>query len=364
MDMAYCYKKDGRMKNLTIILTRFTGRCMFFSGAMLTIALMTPAISVLAAVAPVLGTINTYAILAKTTATSTGEGTITGDVGVDGVAGWEPGSPPAIVIGSVNVNNPATAKAQIDLTAAYEDADGQIVDATIGSELGGHTFGPGVYDSSAGDFIITGDLTLNGDANDVWIFKAASTVTTAAGAPGAPGSRVIMAGGSKASNVYWKVGSSATIGTYSLFRGNVLAQASITMGSGATMEGSAWARTGAVTFNGDAGFSQAFMAYSTPPFVQYESGPNEFSLSQNFPNPFNPSTTIQYNLEKAELVTLKVYNVVGQEVATLVNSRQEAGRYTVSFNADAGITSISNGVYFYRLKAGSFVSMKKLVFMK
>ena len=92
--------------------------------------------------------------------------------------------------------------------------------------------------------------------------------------------------------------------------------------------------------------------------------PNVFSLSQNFPNPFNPSTTIQYSLVKAGMVSLKVYNVIGQEVATLVNGLQETGHYTVTFNANEGISSLSNGVYFYRLEAGSFVLVKKLVFMK
>jgi hypothetical protein len=99
-------------------------------------------------------------------------------------------------------------------------------------------------------------------------------------------------------------------------------------------------------------------------FVEHELTPKEFSLSQNFPNPFNPSTTIQYSLVKAGMVSLKVYNVAGQEVATLVNGQQEAGLYTVTFNANEGITSLSNGVYFYRLQAGSFVSIKKLVFLK
>ncbi|MFA6473017.1 MAG: ice-binding family protein [Candidatus Latescibacterota bacterium] len=335
-----------------------------FIGAMLTIALMAPAIVDAVAVAPPLGTINTYAVLSKTTATSTGGGTINGDVGVDGVAGWEPGTPPATVNGMINVNNAATVQAQIDLTAAYNNVDGQIVDATIGTELGGNTLAPGVYDSAAGTFIITGDLTLNGNANDVWIFKTASSLTTAAGAPGAPGSRVILTGGAKANNIYWKVGSSATIGTYSLFSGNVLAEASITMNAGSTMSGSAWARTGAVTFNGSVGFSQAFLASVITSITKNELTPNEFSLSQNYPNPFNPSTTIQYSLVKSGRVTLKIYNVVGQEVATLVNGHQEAGRYTLTLNANVGITSLSSGVYFYRLEAGSFVSMKRLVFMK
>ncbi|MHB9030384.1 MAG: ice-binding family protein [Candidatus Latescibacterota bacterium] len=99
-------------------------------------------------------------------------------------------------------------------------------------------------------------------------------------------------------------------------------------------------------------------------FVGNEWAPHEFSLSQNYPNPFNPSTTIQYSLVNAGMVSLKLYNVVGQEVATLVNGRKEAGRYTLTFNPSEGTTSLSNGVYFYRLEAGPFVSMKKLVLMK
>jgi hypothetical protein len=92
--------------------------------------------------------------------------------------------------------------------------------------------------------------------------------------------------------------------------------------------------------------------------------PQEFALLQNYPNPFNPSTRIQYSLEKAAQVSLKVYNMLGLEVATLVNGRQEAGSYTVPFVINAGTLSLSSGVYFYRLEAGSFVSTKKLVLMK
>jgi len=93
-------------------------------------------------------------------------------------------------------------------------------------------------------------------------------------------------------------------------------------------------------------------------------GPAKFDLSQNYPNPFNPSTKINYSLQQAELVTLRVYNELGQEVATLVNGRQEAGSYSVTFNAGNGTRSLSSGVYFYRLNAGSFVSTKKLILMK
>ncbi len=108
--------------------------------------------------------------------------------------------------------------------------------------------------------------------------------------------------------------------------------------------------------------SRIFQNGSTP--VEFVGiAPQEFSLLQNYPNPFNPSTRIQYSLEKAAQVSLKVYNLLGQEVATLVNGRQEAGSYTVQFSANGGST-FASGVYFYRLEAGSFVSTKKLILMK
>jgi len=98
--------------------------------------------------------------------------------------------------------------------------------------------------------------------------------------------------------------------------------------------------------------------------VREENAPKGFTLSQNYPNPFNPSTKIEYSLEKAGMVTLKVYNLLGNEIATLVNGRQEAGSYTVPFNAGAGTQGLSSGVYFYRLEVGSFVSTKKLVLVR
>ena len=92
--------------------------------------------------------------------------------------------------------------------------------------------------------------------------------------------------------------------------------------------------------------------------------PSKFSLAQNYPNPFNPSTKIQYTIGNASLVSLKVYDVLGREVATLVNDRQEAGSYIIPFGINNGTLSLSSGVYFYRLQAGFFVSTKKLILMK
>ncbi len=88
--------------------------------------------------------------------------------------------------------------------------------------------------------------------------------------------------------------------------------------------------------------------------------PLEFALEQNYPNPFNPSTTIKYSVAEDGLVKLSVYNMLGEEVATLVNTTQKAGRYEVTFNA----TNLASGVYVYRIETPHFTSAKKLMLMK
>jgi hypothetical protein len=89
-----------------------------------------------------------------------------------------------------------------------------------------------------------------------------------------------------------------------------------------------------------------------------------YSLNQNYPNPFNPSTQITYSIAKAGNVSLKVYDVIGREVATLVNGQQAAGTYDVSFNAANGGRSLASGVYFYRLEAGTFTATHKMMLLK
>lgn len=94
--------------------------------------------------------------------------------------------------------------------------------------------------------------------------------------------------------------------------------------------------------------------------VRDEALPQHFMLPQNYPNPFNPSTTIRYELPKVSFVALKVYNVLGQEVATLVNEKREAGRYEIEFRAN----NLPSGVYFYRIKASESIQTRKLLLMK
>ena len=88
--------------------------------------------------------------------------------------------------------------------------------------------------------------------------------------------------------------------------------------------------------------------------------PKKFELAQNYPNPFNPTTIIKYDIPALSFVTLKVYDVLGKEVGTLVNEEKPIGSYEVDFNA----TTLQSGIYFYKLQVGSFVETKKMVLMK
>jgi len=103
--------------------------------------------------------------------------------------------------------------------------------------------------------------------------------------------------------------------------------------------------------------------------VEVEITPKNFSLEQNYPNPFNPSTTISYQLPKAGNVTLKVFDVLGREVATLVDEYRNAGSYNVQFTmnnlpAVRQDVQLSSGIYFYQLKTGDFVETKKMLLIK
>jgi len=139
-----------------------------------------------------------------------------------------------------------TQGAKTDLTTAYNDAAGRTVGAvSVAGNLGGQTLAPGLYISTSSLEISSGDLTLDalGDPNAVWIFQMASTLVTTTGR------QVILSGGANAANVFWQVGSSATIGGSSVFKGTILAAQSITLDTGATLDGRALARVGAVALD-------------------------------------------------------------------------------------------------------------------
>jgi hypothetical protein len=195
----------------------------------------------LAATAPSLGRAKTFAVLGGSTVTNTGATTITGDLGVSSpgvsVTGFPPGT---IARGTQHVGDPAANEAQRDAQTAYAALAGMGCTTPLtGQDLGGKTLSPGVYcfTSSAQ---LTGrlDLDARGHSNGIWVFQIASTLTTA------PNSSVVMGQGGRAGNVFWQVGSAATLGTGTAFAGSVLAYSSITMNTGASLSGRALARAG------------------------------------------------------------------------------------------------------------------------
>jgi hypothetical protein len=212
------------------------------------VALATFAAGAPAATPVQLGQAAAFAVFGATTVTSAGTSTISGDLGVSpgtAITGFPPGAGTGILTGTMHAGDSVAAGAHTDLATAYDaavlvpkTADAAVLDAL--------TLGPGVHRANAA-LSLAGTLTLDGggDPNAVFIFQAGSTLTTAAG------SFVSLTNGVQACNVFWQVGSSATLGAGSLLRGSILAQTSITVGAGVTIHGRALALDAAVTLDND-----------------------------------------------------------------------------------------------------------------
>jgi hypothetical protein len=197
--------------------------------------------------APSLGRAWSFVVLGGSTVTNTGATRITGDVGVSSPGVSVTGFPPATIAGGAqHVGDPAANQAQRDAQTASAALAGKVCGTPLtGQDLGGKTLSPGVYcfTSSAP---LTGQLVLDarGNPDGVWVFQIASTLTTATN------SSVVMRERGRAGNVFWQVGSAATLGTGTAFAGNILAYSSITMTTGASLSGRALARA-AVTMDGN-----------------------------------------------------------------------------------------------------------------
>src|ERR1019366_796175 len=194
-----------------------------------------------AAVAPVgLGTASSFGVLAGSTVTNTGITSVGGDLGVSpGTA--VTGFPPGIVTGTIPSADGGAAGAQSDPTSAYNGAAGRSPSGSVGPSIGaGHSLSPGVYNATS-SLDVGGALTLNapGDPSAVFIFQVGTTLVTDSA------SAVRLTNGAQACNVFWQVGSSATLGTYSSFQGSILALQSISVTTGDTIQGRALARNGA-----------------------------------------------------------------------------------------------------------------------
>jgi uncharacterized repeat protein (TIGR01451 family) len=234
----------------------------FFLGlsALLGLTLMAPN-QVNAQTAPNLGTAASFAVLAGSTVTNTGSSVVNGDLGVSpgsAVTGFPPGTvtPP----GTIHAADAVALQAQTDVTTAYDFLAGQTpcTDLT-GQDLGGLTLTAGVYCFST-SAQLTGQLTLDaaGNADAVFVFQIGSTLTTASA------SSVIVTNGGSVCNVWWQVGSSATLGTTTSFAGNILALDSITLTTGANISGRALARNAAVTMDTNTVGSAACIPLAAP----------------------------------------------------------------------------------------------------
>lgn len=187
-----------------------------------------------------LGTAATYGVLAGTTVTSTGFSVVNGDLGTSPGA-TVTGFPAGVVNGTIHAGDAAAAQAHTDLITAYNAVSGQSATTSGVTAFATTTLTPGVYNSGA-SISLTGTLTLDGNnlANPVFVFQMGSTLLTSSG------TSILLINGARAENVYWQVGSSATIGGTSAFVGNILANTSITLGSGATVDGRLLAIGGAL----------------------------------------------------------------------------------------------------------------------
>jgi len=218
----------------------------------MTVALiMSVRVSHAVATAPSLGTAGSFAVLGGSTVTNTGPTVVTGDLGVapgSAIVGFFPDTPggPGTVVGTQHAADAVALQAQADAATAYTALAGEACDFThpLIADIGGQTLAPGVhcFPSSAA---ITGILTLDaaGDPNSVWVFNIESTLVTASA------SSVLIINGGNACNVFWRVGSSATLNTTTAFQGNILALANISALTGATVRGRLLAQTAAVTLD-------------------------------------------------------------------------------------------------------------------
>ena len=251
------------MKSLAIRMQMFRGSLTRLAPLVLLAALFTAApfrAAMAQAVAPTLGTTQSFAVLGGASVVNTGSTVIVGDVGVSPgtvVSGFPPGTETG---GTIHATDALAGQAQIDTTAAYLNLAGQKATQNLtGKDLGGLTLTKGVYSFST-SAQLTGALTLDGqgDPTAVWVFQIGSTLTTASG------SSVVLVNSANPCNVFWQVGSSATLGSTTNFVGNIFALTSITLITGATADGRLLAQNGTVTLDTNTVSITACGAAGTP----------------------------------------------------------------------------------------------------
>ena len=324
-----------------------------------------------------LGSSADFVILAKTGISTTGVTAITGDIGVSpmdqtGITGFGlildsigTFSTSSLVTGKIytaDYTPPTPAKmtaAVNDMETAYTEAAGRTLpDYTelYTGDLTGQALTHGLYKWSTGVLVSAGGVTISGSASDVWIFQIAGDLTLANGAV------VTLIGGAQAANIFWQVAGQVTLGTTADFKGIILCQTLIDMQTGSYFDGRALAQT-AVTLDANSIISPT----ETTTGIEYEAGlmPQDFVLVQNFPNPFNPSTTIRYGIPVESNISLAIYDIRGNLIQTMNSEHQSAGWYDVVWNGETPDgRSISTGIYLARLVAEDKSQVIRMLYLK
>jgi hypothetical protein len=234
-------KKKSEMRSGSVKLTKRVRALLMGAALVLCLSTANHAAAQAGPATVFLGSAGTYAVLGASTVTSTGPTVVNGDLGVWSGTAYVAGTPAATVNGTVHAGDVIAQHAQASAAIAYNDAAGRTTaPITVAGDLGGRTLAPGLYKSTS-SLALTGTVTLHGSG--VYIFQVASALTVS------NGGTVVLSGGATADNVFWQVGSSATLGTSADFKGTIMALASVTLATGARLDGRALALNAAVTLD-------------------------------------------------------------------------------------------------------------------
>jgi hypothetical protein len=282
-----------------------------------------------------LASARSYAVLASSTITSTGATHLTGDLGISPGTSLT-GFPPGTITGTKNVTVPGAPGAEANLTLAYDNAAGRTnCPVTIAGNIGGQTLTPGLYKSTSSLAISSGDLTLSGggNPNGVFIFQVASAFTTTSGR------QVILSNGAQAGNVFWQIGSSATLGTTSVMVGTVMAHDSVSMLTGSVLTGRAMAETGEVSLADSTITVPTATTSSTYPVTFTETGlaaATSWSVTYGGTTASSTTTTIGFTVVSGTYgFTVDVAGYIAAPGSGSVTVNGAAAGQSVAFTASA-----------------------------
>lgn len=288
-----------------------------------------------------LGTAASFSVLGATAVTNTGPSVLDGDLGLSPGTSIT-GFPPGTVLGTTHADTTA-AQAQADTSTAYDVAASLSPTSSGLTDLVGMTLTPGVY--SGGALTLSGTLTLAGSADSVWVFQAASSLITSSS------SSIVLTGGASSCNVFWQVGSSATLGTASTMVGTVMALTSISTGTGTNVQGRLLARTGAVTLDSTtfvqpAGCAAAGVVTSSP------------TITSGAPTAATLGTPYEFQVTSTGTGTISYTGgglppglTMDSATGTISGTPTSAGTFAVTITADNGAPPPASVTYQFAVRA-------------